>query len=360
MKRFITTTFIAAALLVTSCTKTAIPEGSNIYLCATLHNPDLAKSPFEGSVPTSATPLNAIVLASTRQHEYPNTGDNGTNANGDVAVHSPARFQSSASQLLSGALYPTKIPTVYVYFTSLHPQSGWDITPTSASFQFNGSQDVMFAPETKGSYGSNPMPILNYHHLLTYLKVKIGAESEDVSVAWGKIRNITLESSNGVTVALDRDYTYENCVSLGATTTDMPFYKPGSDIRFPDAEGFNIPYTLENAQYSCYTICAPVKAEKYDEVEFNLSGNIVRIPEYYITITSVNRSITVPVDLRVPNEDYYDGSTHGKLFTLNLSFLMGSNIAVSATVSDWETGGTGSGDINEDTPVPTTLNYSKK
>lgn len=359
MKRFITTTFIAAALLVTSCTKTHIPEGSNIYLCATLHNPELAKSPFEGSAPSSATPLNAIVLASTTQYNYPNTGLDGTNANGDVAVHSTARFQSSTSQLLSGALYhPTEKPIVY--FTSLHPQSGWDITPTAASFQFNGSQDVMFAPETTGSYESNPMPVLEYHHLLTFLKVKIGAESEDVSVAWGKIRNITLESSNGITVALNMDYTYENCVSLGATTTDMPFYKPESDIRFPDAEGFDIPYPLTGAQYSCYTICAPVEAEKYDEVEFNLSGNIVRIPEYYITITSDNRSITVPVDLRVANEDYYDGSTHGKLFTLNLSFLMGSNIAVSATVSDWETGGTGSGDIDEDTPAPTTLNYSKK
>ena len=359
MKRFITTTFIAAALLVTSCTKTAIPEGSNIYLCATLHNPELAKSPFEGSAPSSATPLNAIVLASTERYKYPNTGDDGTNANGDVAVHSTARFQSSTSQLLSGALYhPTIRPTVY--FTSLHPQSGWDITSTSASFQFNGSQDVMFAPETTGSYESNPMPTLNYHHLLTYLKVKIGAESEDVSVAWGKIMGITIESKDEITVDLNKDYIYEDCVSLGATTTDMPFYKPGSDIRFPDAEGFDIPYPLTSAQYSCYTICAPVKAEKYDKVEFNLSGNIVRIPEYYITITSDNRSITVPVDLRVPNEDYYDGSTHGKLFTLNLSFLMGSNIAVSATVSDWETGGTGSGDINEDTPAPTTLNYSKK
>lgn len=357
MKRFITTTFIAAALLVTSCTKTAIPEGSNIYLCATLHNPELAKSPFEGSVPSSANPLNAIVLASTERHKYPNTGLDGTNAKGEVAVHSTARFQSNTSQLLSGALYhPTERPTVY--FTSLHPQAEWNITPTAASFQFNGSQDVMFAPETKGSYESNPMPTLNYHHLLTYLKVKIGAESENVSVAWGKIKDITIESKDGITVALNKDYTYEDCVSLGATTTDMPFYKPGSDIRFPDAEGFDIPYPLTSAQYSCYTICAPVVAKKYDE--FNTSENIVRIPEYYITITSVNRSITVPVDLRVANEDYYDGSTHGKLFTLNLSFLMGSNIAVSATVSDWETGGTGSGDINEDTPAPTTLNYSKK
>lgn len=346
MKRFITTTFIAAALLVTSCTKTTIPEGSNIYLCATLHNPELAKSPFEGSAPSSATPLNAIVLASTRPDTdgYPNTGLDGTNDNGDVAVHSTARFQSSASQLLSGALYhPTKTPIVY--FTSLHPQSGWNITPTSASFQFNGSQDVMFAPETTGSYASNPMPVLNYHHLLTYLKVKIGAESEDVSVAWGKIEDITIESKDRITVDLNKDYIYEDCVSLGATTTNMPFYKPGSDIKFPDTEGFEIPFT--GAQYSCYTICAPVKAEEYDKVEETVSGNIVRIPEYYITITSANRSITVPVDLRVENENYYDGSTHGKLFTLNLSFLMGSNIAVSATVSDWETGGTGSGYINE-------------
>ena len=104
-----------------------------------------------------------------------------------------------------------------------------------------------------------------FHHLLTYLKVKIGAESEDVSVAWGKIMGITIESKDEITVDLNKDYTYENCISLGATTTDMPFYKPGSDIRFPDAEGFDIPYPLTSAQYSCYTICAPVKAEKYDK-----------------------------------------------------------------------------------------------
>ena len=359
MRKSITITIIAAALLAASCTRVTIPEGGKIYLSATLHDPQLAKSPFEGTAPSPATPLSTIVLASTTRYNYPNTGLDGTNDNGDVAVHAPARFQSSTSQLLSGALYhPEKKPTVY--FTSLHPQAGWDITPTSATFQFNGSQDVMFAPETTGSYDSNPMPHLTYHHLLTCLKVKIGAESEDVSVAWGKIRNITIKSENGITVALDKDYTYEGCVSIGSNTTDMPFYRAGSDTGISEGEGLDIPYPLDKAQYSCYTICAPVEAAKYDEVEYNLSGNIIRIPEYHITITSDNRTITVPVDLRVANEDYYEGSTHGKLFTLNLSFLMGSNIAVTATVSDWVTGGTGSGDINEDTPAPTRLNYSKK
>ena len=43
----------------------------------------------------------------------------------------------------------------------------------------------------------------------------------------------------------------------------------------------------------------------------------------------------------------FEGSTMGRQFTILLKFKMGNNISATATVDDWQIGGLGIGDINE-------------
>ena len=93
------------------------------------------------------------------------------------------------------------------------------------------------------------------------------------------------------------------------------------------------------------------------------------VPEYTLHIETENRTLAIPVDLRIAdivdkNNDgvisdeerkaaYFLESTMGKQFTILLNFKMGDVISVATMISvggetDWFTHGTGNGDIGEE------------
>lgn len=302
------------------------------------------RSPFEGTVPSEQEPLDALVCVSTTQVSFPSGGADGT-TDGTIGKHLDVQFQSGSSQLVNGAYY-NKDHVMPVYFIAMHPQSGWSFTDnnTHVSFEFNGSHDVMFAPHTIGEYQAQT-PQLEFEHLLTWIKLKIRAESEDVAEAWGPLQEVSIESKGHI--SFDIDKTFNTADVEFSNDCSLPFYRKGSnpDEVFPGTGG----YTMETtSQDIAYVICAPVTATEKDEVAFEQDNQeIIRTPEYHINIKSSKRNVTIPIDLKTAADSYFSGSTMGKQFTISLTFLMGNNIAVSASITDWKTGGVGFGKIEE-------------
>lgn len=306
------------------------------------------KSPYTATSPSSSNPLSAYILISTTEHEWDNNpSNNGTDAvNGVIGVHSHATFQSSESQLLSGALYnsnPAKQPVVY--FCALYPQTNWNIAGNVgnknyiASYIFNGTEDIMFAPVATGRYDTHPDPTLTFKHLLTWLKVSISAQSEEVAAAWGKITSMKLDDiKNKVIIDLSKDFDIASSVSFSGTI-DMPFFSKGTNSQFPAAGGYSL---KTNKEELAYVLCNPVDALATDPYD-----NSILMPEYILNIQTTNKNVTLEIDLKESANTYFTGSTIGKQFSIHLKFMMGNSIAVQALVTDWQTGGIGVGDVIE-------------
>lgn len=310
--------------------------GTLVRLSAVMDDGMESRAPYMPTVPTPSSPLNAYIMASTTDDgSYPDSDIDGTQAGGDVAVHTKATFQSGSSQLITGVYY-NAISKPTVCFVAMHPWEGWMMADddTKASFTFDGSDDVMFAPKTTGSYNSTPAPSLHFSHLLTLLKISISAENETVAQAWGPIKEMTIKSRNGVTVDLA-----SNEISFTDPLTTLPFYYTGTDSEFPDpGNGFSMKTTPEEV---AYVLCEPVEAFATDPYGSN------RLTEYTISIESEHRNVDLGVDLMDGADTYFEGDTRGKMFTLNLSFMMGNTIAIATRITDWQTGGIGVGNVTE-------------
>lgn len=340
------------------------------------------KSPYISEIPSINKPLSVKVLASTTSYSYQNTGADGTD--GTVAVHSDATFTSGEKQLLSGALYPSleiNGQKTYppVYFSALHPNKPdqskqWEISETSvddtksfkASYTFEGYEDLMFAPQTTGAYSPEGTaekdkitPTLVFKHILTYIKLHIYAENEDVANAWGEIRSITIRNSSDmgdgsnkaiIDLSTPLPSEYKDLSGCGIVEFQpvpgyvSTFYATGTDEEFLHSGSYSL---LQDRQTYvpievAYTMMAPVNAILVDKENAS-----IYIPEFEIDITTSNRNITVDVDLMKNTTERYFGSTMGKKFDITLKFTMGNTVAAQAKVTSWLTGGIGVGDFNE-------------
>lgn len=355
-----------------SCQTDELPEDDRndrqIYLSASFEPSAESRAPYEWTEPSLEHPLQVAVWASTTSKWYQHIdGKNGKD--GTVALHSWANFQNPKHQLLKDAIYPNTENTL-VYFVAMHPRDGWaakdasgTADATKASNTFTGKEDVMFAPEISGKYGLvdnvKVDPVLHFYHLLTYLRFEMVAESEAVRDAWGPVKNITIKSKSGVTIDLSQAVSNKDDipgrVTFTGAETDMKLYQTGSDTDFP---GASTPYTLKApppgeetnwADYSeevAYVLCESVSATK--EVEDVGTGNKVQTAEYELTLTTQNRTdVKVKLDLMANETELFEGNTMGKEFTIVLKFKLGNTIAVKAMMTDWQTGGVGSGDLTE-------------
>lgn len=370
MKRFIYIIF--AALLMTSCEiEKPELEGSPIYLSVVTEDSEVTRAPYGFTIPNDTEDgilRTAIWATSFREgtagsyifnYSNPNpplNGKNGTGANeGQVAIHATADFDSGYPQLLDQAVYP-KAGTP-VFFVGFHPQNGWsnESDVKYAEFTYNGSQDVMFAPRREGKYATTgtetlvfDAPQLKFWHLLTWMKIKMVAESEEVLDAWGKVTNIKITSNNQLKVDVSREddeissvintdiVSYYNSASHDGL---LPLYATGSDDIFPGSAGYELEYLSPEIKAPvevAYVLCSPVEAKSTDVVD----GVDVEVAEYVLHIETEHRKVQLPIDLRKNASTHYTGSTRAKCFTLNLTFQMGNTIVVTADVDDWKLGGT--------------------
>lgn len=353
-------------ILVISCSDEAADIGTDpsqrIYLRATVENGIvMSRSPFSLSNPGEENPLEVAVWASTTQGEFKDLGEKGSS--GVVALHTMAHFSNGSEQYLNDAVYPGN--GTPVYFVGLHPatetEPGWttDAAGAIARKTFDGSEDVMFAPQISGVYGGNvdTWPTFRFNHLLTWLRVKIKAESEAVSESWGKLKSLKVKCSKGNIVEIDLkkydsdyynpddtntpDAALENCVSFSdGEGVTLDFYETGTDNVYLDGTDQTTWQTLpyDNYEEVAYVLCAPVVA-----TALNIDG--VTTTEYTLIVETERRRIEVPVDLMNDASSCFEGSTMNHQFTLDLNFKMGNNIFITAFVSNWAPGGISHGDI---------------
>lgn len=325
-----------------------------IYLKAQVENASVqSRVPYELTAPSLVAPLEVDVWASTTANKFENGSDNGSN--GNVSYHTTARFTNAQEQLLDDVIYP-KGNTVY--FVGMHPQ-GWATTNgTSAVYTFDGKDDVMFAPQINGKYAESAKPeywpVLNFKHLLTWLRIEMAAESEAVRDAWGKVTKLTVKSRNKVTVDLNREYV-DKKHDDGADATvnfseemDLKFYQTGTDNVFPQAGGYTLELPKKEGSEEifpevAYVLCAPVNATEKSVVE----GVEGPTDEYILTVTTEKRTVNLGIDLKSAENTLFNQSTMGHQFTLRLRFKMGDNISVSAVAKDWVNGGIGTGDFDD-------------
>lgn len=391
---------LVSSILLSSCEKWRVDKDEYpvqyIYLSADVDEGVKSKAPYMQPTPTPDYHLNATVWASTIQDVYINKGWDGTSdvdANGDrvvseneraVSIHTHAFFQSSEPQLLGQAIYPPPIVTEGgvktappVYFVAMYPRSGdfkddagnglnWT-TPSegefagrTASYTFDGRQDVMFASKVSGQYdiehegagGSSivtEVPDLRFRHLLTLFTVKIEAFREsgvslyDIQSAWGKVLELRIqqwntsgwtEDTNTLTIKLsDGSVTYGEPDKQKYTT----FYNTGLDTKFPAEDGgFTL---IDTPQEVAYTMCAPKEAVE----------GVVH--EYELTIVTkregqAEKETVIPIDLKDDSGDF-TGSPAGKQFEISLKFKKSRAVAVVASIDEWKTGGQGNADITD-------------
>lgn len=343
MKRFYIFT-ISIIYFITGCSSiqlNVVDEKSNVYIAARTEKPAETKAPYVVTNPKDAT-LTALIFASTDNTSYPNNDLDGTQAGGAIAKHVVAEFQNSEQQLINGIYYNQNYQTQTAYFTSVYPDTGWSMNSEGqvVTRGFEGKTDLMFAPTTEGKYGNNPRPTLNFHHLLTYLKIQIGVESESARDAWGRITSMTINSRNSISInIIDQSVSFSPNEPL-----DFDFYDPADDTPFVSTDK---PYTLQTTldTDAAYILCSPVEATIHDQYDATK-----RTAEYTIVLSTEQRiNIILDIDLKTKDgntdDAFFSGNTAGRLFTIGLNFKMGNNIAISTSITDWKTGGTGTGEI---------------
>lgn len=343
---------------------------SPIYLAVAVDKGNATRAPYELTAPTTEKPLSVDVWASTDKYVFPNGVENGSDEYGGVVkLHTTARFQSSAPQLLNSAIY-NKDTQQKVYFVSMYPQ-GWEALyqNTQADFTFNGAQDLLFAPQISGVYATEfeKTPRLHFRHLLTWLSFELKADTEEAAIAWGKIQKIEIKSCKSISIDLSEDSYTESTVD-GSTLFD---YKWGGDgIKFtdevqlplyyinPPAVGIAADMTFEDKYKSdggyeldyqaphevAYVMCAPVEGS-YTNADDELTN------EYVLSVVTDKRTVEIGLDLKVADGDavgsYYTGSTMGRKFNFLLNFRLGNTITVSAEMNDWKHGGIINSNVKE-------------
>ena len=325
-------------------------ENARVYIGARIASKVTTKTPYVPTeddndffdAPTYTNPLPADVWASSTPEVFEDKGLAGSKEDPTVAIHTYAVFQNSAPQLLHNLIYSKGGNPLY--FTAFAPRNLWTGQDnTKATATFNGTQDLLFAPQVTGKYGNKDTngvlvwPTLSFYHLLTWLRFEFIAESEGVSDTWGKLKDIKIISKNHVIVDLTTEFKAtvpSESVTFTGDETQMPLYCTGTDTPFPANNGYKIPYLA--AAEEAYVLCAAVDAD-----------DAAGAPEYTLLVTTEHRIAQVKIDLKEAADRYYKGSTRAKQFTIKLTFKVGDRITAAANIKDWENGGLIEGIVDE-------------
>ena len=379
---------ICASLAVLSCSKAdsvqSLPDNAiTVSACiataadldvTTKTDPVTPYTAYQNTTPSTDMPLYAAVWASSRSHRYQGAQSSRSveyHENGYVDYHNTTKFTSRAKQLLDYQLYypdanaegftdgtttdtdppsKTALANSPVYFIGLCPrsESGWTVESSEgyeynlAEHTFDGKEDVMFAAETsKNITQTDKNATLTFNHMLTWLCIKMKAETEKDIETWGKVKSVKIGSKNHISI---------NTVDGSATFTEtsagnkLPTYKvtdgsyTAEEFAFTGNDGVDLTTT---ATELCYVLCAPIDASDADsQNEYTLTVEIGSL-----TGTSAK---TVPINLKAADGNNFSGSTAGKQFSVVLTFKTGNNISTIAEVESWTNGGLALTTIGED------------
>lgn len=284
------------------------------------------RAPYMATTPSADAPLLARVLCSQTQGDY-NVEVDGVD-NGFMNFTAASTETSFCSN--DGAITPKSFPRGVnkVYLVGLYPAETWTKNAgTSASFKFDGSDDIMFAPEDttvkRGAVGT-----LAFGHKMTKINIQLRAVDSASIAPWGEIENIALtgvganQPNQQVEISFaDGKATFSDQVaSLSCYGTDGTDY---ADTAYAGTTALTTTPTTV-----AYTICESVDA----------TGGTTN--EYTLTVTSSTKGdVPVPFSLTSNENVEFIGNTAGYAFTVTLSFSA-VEIQAQATVTPWDEQGT--------------------
>ncbi len=304
-------------------------NGDEIKLQMTQLNIE-TRAPYMAQEPSAQAPLLARVLCSQTQGDY-TTEIEAANNNGFMNFTAASTNTSFCSN--DGTVKPKSFPRGVndVYLVGLYPAETWTKNDgTSASFNFDGSDDIMFAPETVTTRGDDAtIGTLAFGHKMTKINIQLRAV-DDASIApWGEIQNIALtgvgaaaaEPNTMVKVDFaDGDATFSNAAaSLACYGTDGSTY---TDVAYAATA------LTTTATTVAYTICEPVEAAAGTSDEYSLTITSSTKGEYDVSFSLTNTE-----------DAEFTGNTAGYAFTVTLSFSA-VEIQAQATVTPWDEQGT--------------------
>ena len=184
-----------------------------------------AKS-FSGREPTEENPFNPIVWFTSTQGDY---------SVSDAAHHNEVNFTSTGLTFPETDIYyNTADKDAYTYSIGLYPNkpglwgientAGWPAEQlpegTLLYADITGQEDLMFAKEVKGSINNKFNSTiydtddpndnrLQFHHLLTWLKIRVNPAVEGAGEAWGKVMKVWVETKERVRVDLGPGTVFE-------------------------------------------------------------------------------------------------------------------------------------------------------
>lgn len=347
MKKFLTLMAVATtAMCFTGCSKSdgidsEVDNGSNKPAEIKVGGRALSitpgantRKPVEDG--TAAYPLTARVLASNATTTY---------VGSDLVKDGPMTFLAAATSTgfdEGAVLYPSV--TAPVYLVGLYPASqpspakNWtiDTNGNKASYEFEGSQDVMATNEmttTRNDVRGDNYKKLTFHHLLTRLNLKFQAQNATAQGLWGDVKSIKVKSPNNlVTVTFKtEDSTVPTYLFTGGPT-DLSFFEYGTNSVLGST-----PLPLTATEPQSYSLVAPqvgAGAPPNNQVIYKLIVTTDKHPDDY----------TIDVPLNAADGSAFTGDTQGEQFTITLSFNT-TDIKAKAEVTPWGTGGSGSGTI---------------
>ena len=183
---------------------------------------------FAGREPTEENPFHPWVWFTRTQGDYSDEA---------AKWHNKVKFTSATLTFPDTDVeYDTANPGNYTYCIGLYPTddglwgiedtSGWTSEQRAAlvgsclAADISGQQDLMFAAEEKGSIndkfkstilGENDAADnrLQFHHLLTWLKIRVSAGEQGAGESWGKVKLLEVKTQQHVRMDLGTGTIFE-------------------------------------------------------------------------------------------------------------------------------------------------------
>lgn len=234
-------------------------------------------------------------------------------------------------------LYPIQSDDNYqtvgdnVYCVGFHPSTGWgDLTETpvkSACHVINGSEDLMFADQLKGSYADN-FSHQTFKHLMIWVKINISATSMKAAEVWGDVTDLKIVSPNSeVVIGFSEAMETPSSVSYSGAPAVFNLSLLTNKL------------SITNKTYGQAFCAPPAKVVKNGAGKYEYSaysegnlGYIVRVktsnlPEKEVFVELKNEDLTA-----ISNAQY----AIGKLFVITLHFNEVAVVEGVCTLRQWD------------------------
>lgn len=324
MKKFTFLISIASLTVLTGCSKSGKNELTNVNggeIRAVARALSIDASTRAAYTADHAKGLQAFVLTSQDDGDYTTAYASGT-----MTFDASDAENTAVGYETFGFTGNTKLPAdkSSLYMSALYPASAWSDITTTASFTFNGTQDVMAAPQSTIAKGGTETAAFAFTHLLTKIDITVKADDADAIDAWGDVKKIEITKVSDAASFNDK---IAVTLSNGTAVTGLAFSqgstgKPTSwkTYKTDDSEFTAQSVALtETASPVATTIMAP----------FTATNAATDLEVAVTTQTAAGSELVTKVAVTVPA-----GDTQGQQYNVNLNFKA-KDIKGTATVATW-------------------------